>query len=167
MQQLLDQLGIDWHLLLSQAVNFFLLLVVLRLFVYKPLLKLLHDRRQKIESGITKAEEADRRLIESEAIKKQKIKEGEAEAVAILKRTETESRALEEKMLAEAKRKEAEELASAQAILASKEEESRRMIEKEAAQLVRMAIVKTVEMSPESIDDALIAKAVEEAKQNA
>ncbi len=146
MQQLLDQLGIDWHLLLSQAVNFFLLLVVLRLFVYKPLLKLLHDRRHKIEAGITKAEEADRRLIESEKIKKEKIKEGEAEAVAILKRTETQSRALEEKMLAEAKRKEQEELAGAAARLAAKEAESRRMMEAEAAKLVRSAIVKTVEM---------------------
>ena len=51
MQQLLSQLGINWELLVSQAVNFALLLIVLRLFVYKPLLKLLHDRRARIQDG--------------------------------------------------------------------------------------------------------------------
>ena len=74
MQQLFAQLGIDWHLLLSQAVNFFLLLVVLRLFVYTPLLKLLHDRRARIEEGLTKADEADKRLVEVEEIGKGKKK---------------------------------------------------------------------------------------------
>ena len=55
MEQLFSQLGIDWHLLLSQAVNFFLLLIVLRVFAYKPLLAFLHERRRKIEEGLAKA----------------------------------------------------------------------------------------------------------------
>lgn len=166
MQQLLGQLGIDWHLLLSQAVNFFLLLVVLRLFVYKPLIKLMHDRRKRIEEGLMKADEADRRLVESEEVKKQKIREGELEAVSVVTRAEAEAREVEEKMLAEAKRKEAAELANIAVKLKAQEEESRRKVEAEAAQFVRRAIVKTVEMSPEAIDDALIAKAVREAKQS-
>lgn len=165
MQQLFGQLGIDWRLLLSQAVNFFLLLVVLRLFVYKPLLKLLHDRRARIEEGLTKADEADRRLGEVEVIGKGKIKEAEMQALGILKKTEGDAKVLEAKMLAEVKRKEADELKATEAMLREKEEASRRETEKEAAAFVRRAIMKTVEMSPDKIDDALIAKAVEEAKQ--
>jgi hypothetical protein len=49
--------------------------------------------------------------------------------------------------------------------LRGKEEESRRLMEKEAAQLVRAALTKTVELSPDKIDDALIAKAVQAAKK--
>lgn len=162
MSQLFSQLGIDWHLLLSQAVNFLLLLIVLRIFAYKPLLKLLHDRRARIEEGLAKADEADARLAEVEEIGKGKIKVAEAEAVGILKKTESQAKALEAKLLAEARRKEAEELANTQAILRAKEEESRRMVEKEAAVLVRRAIAKTVELSPEKIDEALIAQAVQE-----
>ena len=94
MQQLLDQLGINWSLLLSQAVNFALLLIVLRVFAYRPLLKLLHDRREKIEGGLVKAEEAERRLHEVDEIGKGKIRHAEAEAMGILKRTETEARTL-------------------------------------------------------------------------
>ncbi len=162
MQQLLGQLGVDWHLLLSQAVNFFLLLIVLRVFVYKPLLELLHKRRHTIEEGLTKAAEADKRLHEVDVIGKQKIKAAEAEAVGILKKTEHEAKELETRLLAEAKRKEAEELAAIATVLRSKEEESRRAVEKEAAALVRRAIARTVELAPEKIDDALIAKAVKE-----
>ncbi len=74
MQQLVQQLGIDWRLLLSQAVNFALLLIVLRLYVYKPLLKIMHDRKLRIEEGLTKADEADRRLAETEEMRRQKMK---------------------------------------------------------------------------------------------
>lgn len=167
MEQLLSQLGIDWHLLLSQAVNFFLLLIVLRIFVYKPLLQLLHDRKNRIQEGITKAEEADRRLLEAEEMKRSKIKEGEAQAMGILKKTETDAKSLEERLMADIKRKEATEVENLKSMLRVREEESRRASEKEAAMLVRRAIAKTVELSPEKIDDALIAKAVEQAKQTA
>jgi len=162
MQQLFSQLGIDWRLLLSQAVNFALLLIALRVFAYKPLLKLLSDRRTRIEEGLTKADESDRRLLEAEELKKTKIHEGEALALGILKKTETDAKELEAKLLAEARRKEAEELASTEAMLRAKEETSRRDMEKEAAAMVRMAIARTVELAPEKIDDALIARAVKE-----
>jgi F-type H+-transporting ATPase subunit b len=163
MEQLFGQLGIDWRLLLSQAVNFFLLFVVLRIFAYKPLLALLHERRRKIEEGIVKAEEADQRLLEVDEIGKEKIKEAETEAMGILKKTETDAKMLEVKLLAEVKRKETEELAATVAMLRMKEEESRRTAEKEAAAMVKLAIAKTVELSPEKIDDALVARAVKEA----
>ncbi len=163
MQQLLSNLGINWALLVSQAVNFVLLLIVLRIFVYKPVLKLLNNRRARIEGGLAKADEAERCLHEVDVIGARKIKEAEHEAIGILKRTELEAKTLEEKLLAEAKRHEEEAVQSAAMRLRSQEEESRHALEKEAAGLVRAAIVRTVELSPEKIDDALIAKAVGEA----
>lgn len=167
MQQLVQQLGVNWSLLVSQAVNFALLLIVLRIFVYKPVMKLLRERRERIEGGLAKADEAERRLHEVDEIGKGKIKEAEVEAVRILKRTEAEAKAVEEKILAEAKQREEAAVASAAVRLRSQEEESRRALDKEAASLVRLAIAKTVELSPEAIDDALIAKAVAEAKRTA
>ena len=164
MSQLISQLGIDWRLLLSQAVNFFLVLIVLRAFVYKPLLQMLRERRDRIQEGITKADEADRRLIEVDEMNRGKIKETEVQAIAILKRTEADAKVLEAKLLADAKRKESAALANAQVLLRAQEEASRRATEKEAVSLVRQAIARTVELSPEKIDDALIAKAIKEAK---
>lgn len=70
----MGQLGIDWRLLLSQAANFALLLIVLSIFVYKPLLKLMHDRQNKINEGLVKAKAADERLHEIDAIGKGKVR---------------------------------------------------------------------------------------------
>lgn len=164
MQQLLSQLGVNWKLLASQAVNFALLLIVLRIFVYKPVLKLLRDRRARIEEGLMKADEADRRLHEVDLLGKEKVKEAEHKAIAILKKTEGDAKELEARLLAEIKRKESEEAAQAAARLKAQEEESRRAMEHEAAAIVRAAIVRTVELAPEKIDDALIARAVRESQ---
>jgi F-type H+-transporting ATPase subunit b len=163
MSQLFSQLGIDWRLLISQAVNFLLLLIILRILVYKPLLNLLRKRREKIEEGLAKADEADKRLLAVEEIGKEKIKDAEHAALQILKKTELDAKTLEEKLVAEAKRKEATELKNAAVALRVQEEASRRAMEKEAAALVKAALVKTVEISPSAIDDALVAKAVKEA----
>ncbi len=165
MQQFIIQLGIDWRLLLSQVVNFLLLLIVLRMFVYKPLLKIMRDRHNKIADGLAKAKEADKRLHEIDMIGKGKIKEAEQQALKIIQKAENDAKSIEVELLNEARRKEAEVARDSEATLKAKEAESRKIIEREAANLVRLAIIKTVQLDPAHIDDALIAQAVEEVKR--
>ena len=59
MAELLSQLGIDGKLLLSQGVNFGIVLAVLTYFIYKPLVKILNERKTKIEFGLKGAAEAE------------------------------------------------------------------------------------------------------------
>ncbi len=162
MGELINQLGIDWRSLLSQAVNFLILLLVLRFFVYKPVIRILKERKAKVEEGLAKAKEADERLYQIEEIGKEKLKEAEGEALGILRKTEERAKGVETKLLEEAKRKEAEELEKTANLLKAKEEESRMAMKKEAAKMVKDAIIRTVELSPDKIDEALIRKAVEE-----
>ncbi len=65
MDQLFAAFGIDWRLLLIQAVNFGLLLAVLSYFLYKPVLKMIDERREKIAESVRTAEAAQRRLEEA------------------------------------------------------------------------------------------------------
>jgi F-type H+-transporting ATPase subunit b len=58
MGQAIDALGINVPQLIAQIVNFILLLVVLRLTLYKPVLKMLDDRKRKISEGLNAAEVA-------------------------------------------------------------------------------------------------------------
>ncbi len=58
MEQVFAAFGIQWQLLLAQAVNFTIVLIVLTYFLYKPILKLLGKREEKIKQGIKDAEEA-------------------------------------------------------------------------------------------------------------
>ncbi len=62
MDALFAAFGIDWHLLLIQAVNFGVLLLVLTYFLYKPILRIIDERREKVAEGVRTAEQAARKL---------------------------------------------------------------------------------------------------------
>ncbi len=62
MNELLTAFGVNWKLLLVQGVNFALLLAVLSYFLYKPVLRMIDERRQKIAESVKTAEDAKRRL---------------------------------------------------------------------------------------------------------
>jgi len=162
MSEFLDQVGVDWHLLLSQAVNFFLLLVILRVFAYRPILKFLSDRRKKIEEGLAKAAEADTRLHDIDLIGKEKVKEAEREGLGIIKKAETEAGKVEAGIIEKAKEKGAGIVDAAQATAKNQLEENKRRMYEESAALVKAALVRTVELAPGSIDEALIKKAIRE-----
>jgi F-type H+-transporting ATPase subunit b len=162
MQELLHNLGIDGKLFLSQAANFLILLFVLHRFAYRPLLKLLHERRTKIEEGLERAEEADRRLGEANEMMKEKLREAEGEALRMMKHAEEKAKKKEAEMLAAAREKETAMLADTDKIIAAKAEVARKKMEAEAAVLVREALIKTVEMKPGAIDEALVGRALRE-----
>lgn len=86
MDQLITTFGIDWRLLLIQAVNFGLLLLILWRFVYRPVLAMIDERREKVAEGVRKFEEADRNLLaakeECEGIVGAAARDAEALAVA-------------------------------------------------------------------------------------
>jgi F-type H+-transporting ATPase subunit b len=56
MGQAIDALGINLPQLIAQVANFVVLLLILRLTLYKPILKMLDERRQKIAEGLNAAE---------------------------------------------------------------------------------------------------------------
>ena len=85
MNAFISQFGLDWKLFLSQLVNFTLILIVLSIFVYKPVIKIIKDRNARIKEGLDKAEEADIRLKEVDEIGKKKIKEAENTSINIIK----------------------------------------------------------------------------------
>ena len=62
--EILNQFGVQPILLAAQAVNFFILLFILKKFLYKPILKVLETRKKTIEQSLKNAEEIERRLNE-------------------------------------------------------------------------------------------------------
>jgi F-type H+-transporting ATPase subunit b len=56
MDKAVEALGLNLPQLIAQVVNFFLLLVILRAVAYKPILKMLDERKQKIAEGLNAAE---------------------------------------------------------------------------------------------------------------
>lgn len=56
MDKAVEALGLNLPQLIAQVANFFVLLVILRLTLYKPILKMLDERKQKIAEGLNAAE---------------------------------------------------------------------------------------------------------------
>lgn len=159
------QFGIDWKLLVSQAVNFFVLLVVLRVFVYKPVLHILYERKKKIEEGMAKAVEADQRLAEVQITVHSKLEEADTKGLAVIRAAEGRAKKEEERLLAEAARKVDTVMRDARLAAEAERIRVQEEVSKEAQVLVRSAMQKIVELKPEDIDEALISRAIAAAKE--
>ena len=94
MGDLIQALGIQWSVLIAQMVNFVILIVVLTKFVYKPILKVIDDRRALVADSMKKVEEIDcqKEIIDSErtAI----LRKADEEAGALLERAKNEAEAM-------------------------------------------------------------------------
>ena len=66
MSELFAAFGINWQLLIVQAINLGILLFVLWYFLYTPILKLIDDRQKKIADGVKTAEAAERKLADAQ-----------------------------------------------------------------------------------------------------
>ncbi len=68
----LSNLGINVPLLITQLISFIILLVVLRLVLYKPILKMLDDRAKRVKESMDQAESVkDQSARAEEEVRKQ------------------------------------------------------------------------------------------------
>lgn len=86
--ELLTKLGINWQLLIAQIVNFLILVFVLYRFAYKPILKILDDRTEKIEKGLKDAQTVQDKLLAIEDKEKKVLLTARKEAQKIIQQSE-------------------------------------------------------------------------------
>lgn len=84
MEQLFAAFGIDWKLLIAQTVNFGVLFVALTYLLYKPTMKTLDERRQKVAQGVLDAEAAAEKLSKADEEATATVKGAETEAEGIV-----------------------------------------------------------------------------------
>lgn len=97
--ELFEALGINWKILLGQIINFLLVLYLLKRFALKPFLKILNERKEKIEKGIEKTAEAEKRIKIIEEGKEKILKESREKASLILRKSEERGKEKEEEIL--------------------------------------------------------------------
>ncbi len=105
MSDLFAAFGINWKLLLIQAVNFGLLLSALTYFLYRPVLKIIDDRQKKIAEGVRTAELAEKKLEDATSEGKEIVGASarEAEGLVATARARAEERGAEIVKAAEAR----------------------------------------------------------------
>src|SRR6516225_4890158 len=71
-QQIARTFGVDWSHLIAQMISFSIVCLLLLWFAYRPILKMLAERRQQIADGQANAEKIKAELARTEA-KRQEV----------------------------------------------------------------------------------------------
>lgn len=142
MESILHTFGIDWRLLLVNALNFGLLLAALSYFLYKPILKMLEERRAHIAAGVAASNEAKERLAKVEETRQETLQAAAREADELLSAARLAGSAREAELAAAGERRATAALAEAE--LRAKELKERALQEskEEVAKLIVLGIEK-------------------------
>lgn len=147
----LANLGIDWKLFLAQAVNFLVLLFVLRRFAYKPMLEFLDKRRGSIEQGLKDAEIAKTKLAQMEVKKQETLVSARKEARNIVVAAEISAKQRDAERLAETEAKTKHLLADERVKIEEEKHKAFSEVREEIAGLVAVAVEKILQ---EKVDTA-------------
>lgn len=71
--EIINDFGINFYSLIAQIVNFLLLLFILNKILFKPLLKVLDERKRKIAVSLEEAEQISKELANAEKTSKELI----------------------------------------------------------------------------------------------
>lgn len=79
-----QQFGVDWPHFISQVILFCIVYIVLNKLAFKPVLKLLSERRKRIEEAQLNAEKIKSQLAEAEGRYQEILRKANEEAQALL-----------------------------------------------------------------------------------
>ncbi len=99
----MEQLGINWPLLIAQIFNVILLVWLLTAFLYKPVLKLLNERTQRIQESLSQADQVKQQLANAKRDYDAEIAKARQEAAGILAQAQERAKAQEAEIIAQAR----------------------------------------------------------------
>lgn len=159
--EVLAKLGVDWKLLLAQAVNFAVLFWVLRRFAYQPMLDFLEKRTVRIEQGLKDAEAAQAKLGEMEAKEKTVLAEARTEAKAIITAAEEGAKKRDAERALETETKVKRLLEEAELKIRDEKDKAMASAKAEIGELVMLSVEKILR---EKIDAAKDKELIEKVK---
>ncbi len=158
----LPALGFSLPGLIQQLVNFTILLVVLRIFLYPRVLKVLDERKQRIQEGIDRAAQAASAAADSEAEARRVMEQARAEGREATQRAQDAAARLREELEARA-RADAEQIVTrAREEVAQERDQAIEQLRREFADLTIAAAERVIDQSLDRqahqrlIDDVLV-----------
>ncbi|MFA5013463.1 MAG: F0F1 ATP synthase subunit B [Candidatus Paceibacterota bacterium] len=146
----METLAIDWKILIAQIINFAILFFLLKQFVFGPFLALMKKRREKIEEGIQKSDEAEEKLKKIMEVKERADRENEEKRKETLLRAGEESK---EKIRLATEKADKER----EAILIRAEKDARELKEREQEEtqreMIENAFLLTEKLLKENVDE--------------
>lgn len=100
----MSELGLNLPVLVAQLVNFFLLLVILRIFLYRPIMDMLDRRSQRIREGIDAADESKKHAAQAEEEVAQQLDEARRQGQTLVAQAQETANRVQEESREQARR---------------------------------------------------------------
>jgi F-type H+-transporting ATPase subunit b len=153
--------GLNWEILVAQLVNFGILLFILWKFAYKPMFKMLDDRKNKIEAGLENAARAETKLKEIGEEEKKVLVEAKREAAKILDQARLMAEESRKKNIDKTKEEIGQLINQEKENMRQEKAEILKSINREVADLVVATVEKVIaEKMTGAKDEELIKKAI-------
>lgn len=156
-------LGIDGKAFLIQLITFLLAFLILKRYAFKPIVKVLNERRETIESGVKLGEQMQKEQAEFEAKVEQLLQEARQQADEIMAGAQDNARQTVREAEDKAREKAAGILKEAEARIDQDTARARKQLEKELVGLVSDATEAIIGEKVDAKKDAqLIERALKE-----
>lgn len=142
--EILDQFGIQPVLLAAQIVNFLIILFVLQKFFYKPLVKMLDDRKKRIEESLQNADLIEEKLQKTEDRTAEILEKARVQAQEIIQESKAQAQTIFEDANKESREAAEQILAQAKVEMAKEKETMKQELEKETMTLVSGVVQKVL-----------------------
>jgi F-type H+-transporting ATPase subunit b len=153
------QLGINGPFLLAQIINFIILFLLLRRFLFPPLLRMLDERKRRIAEGLAAADIARKEAEAERARLMAQIEAERKEAQARIAAASAEAERVKAEIVAQAQR-EAEAI-KAKAI-AEAEAERQRILAEAHKQIAELTVLATERVVRRGLDESLQRRLIED-----
>lgn len=156
----ISAIGLDARSFVLQVINFAILLLLLKKFAYKPILKILEDRRIKIDESLKTAREIEAIKDNLDKEKNTILKDAHAKAQSILEQSKHDAREILGAVEQKALERDEQLLKETKARLDQEVNSVKRSLIGETVNLVQMATEKVLQRK---LDDATDRKIVKDA----
>ena len=162
MDSFIGTFHIDWKIILAQAINFFVVLIILYFLVLKPLRKLMAEREQTITGGLDNAKQNAELLSITKKEYDAVLVKARAEAHEIFQAGKQEAEIKKAEMMESAKADVDSMIANGKKAL---EVQKVKMVEEAKQEIVSLVVRATEKLLGGEADEEFDAKAVKEIKK--
>lgn len=157
----LGTLGIHLGSFIGQLFNVTLVVLILWWWVYRPLMKKMDERSQKISQGLTSAEEATKQLASAKQDAQQVLREAQLQAEATMKASTAEVEAMRSERLAKTQQEVEALLERSRQEIAEDRSAALASLQAQIADMVMLAAKKIVEpIADQVVHEKAVAKAL-------
>jgi len=142
--QIFEQFGVTWPKFIAQLVLFIIVYFVLNRFAFGPLLKVLEERRKRIEEGQLNAEKIKKQLAEAELRYQEVLRKANDDAQILLEESRKNNEAFSQREMEKAVKESAAIVERARHEITS---ERNRMVDEVKREMVSLVVKTTAKVA--------------------